>query len=272
MKGTLELVEMMTKRDADINLQDKDGNSVLMLAVMCGKVSVVDHLLEFEHIDLKLQNTKGKNVIFTAIQYKRISSISKCIKRMGISVMSLLKVVDHEGFSPLYYATSRSMGNVVSMLTKRGLQLSEHEQLALKAKWFLACGEGDTKKIRCLQLAGFDSSVRNDDDCTGILIAAKSGKKDALTLLVRGCSTESDEINAVDSEGYTALHWAAASGELASVEVLLGAGCNHSIQNRDGVTPMAIAQIEGFHEIYDLLNSKGANAGNKQRKSTFDLY
>jgi len=273
MKGSLDLVEMLIKREADINLQDKDGNTILMLAVMCGKVPVVEHLLEYEHINLKLQNSKGKNVVYTSIQYKRISTISKLIKRMDSSAMDILAVVDNEGFSPLYYASMRSLGNVVSMFSKRGLQLSEHEQSALKPKWFLACSEGDTKKIRCLQLAGFDSSVTNEDGCTGILVAAKAGLKEALMLLVRGCSTGSDEINTKDSEGYTALHWAVASGELASVEVLLEAGCEHSVPNGDGVTPISIAEIEGFQEIWELLRKKGAISADKmQRKSTFELF
>ena len=244
-----------------------------MLAVMCGKGPVIDHLLGYDHIDLKLQNTKGKTVVFTAIQYKRIGTISKLIKRMDNSANDILKVVDIDGFSPLYYACVRSLGNVVTMFTKRGLKLSEHEQLELRSKWFLACEEGDNKKIRCLQLAGFDSSVQNKDGSTGILIAAKSGLKDTLILLTRGCATDSNEIDSADAEGYTPLHWAVASGELASVEVLLEAGCEHSVPNRDGITPISIAQIEGFHEIYELLNSKGAITGDRmQRKSTYELF
>jgi len=262
IKGNLELARALIKRGADINSQDKDGNTVLMLAVQSGKLHIVDEILRHEELDLERQNNKGRNIIFTIIQYKRMALISKFINPDLMSGLddNLLKVVDVDGYSPLYYAATKNLISVVNILTKGGLRLSETEQRGLEARWFAACEEGEAKKIKCMILAGFDPNARERSGSTGLILAAKSGNEEAIFSLLRGVN---NVINGQDEEGCTALHWAVASGELPIVEALVNSGANLSIVNDEGVTPLHLAESEGFEDIFHLLKGRGALYGDQ---------
>jgi ankyrin repeat protein len=54
--------------------------------------------------------------------------------------------------------------------------------------------------------------------------------------------------------GNTLLHGAVMSGDLEEVQRLLGAGADPRIANRDGRSPIQVAELLGHSELYQLLN------------------
>merc|ERR1712113_642685 len=74
---------------------------------------------------------------------------------------------------------------------------------------------------------------------------------------------EENVLDAVDSEGNSALHWAVMSGELPLVEALVSTGANLSPINEEGSTPLHVAEVEGFEDIFHLLKSRGAMYGDQ---------
>jgi ankyrin repeat protein len=62
------------------------------------------------------------------------------------------------------------------------------------------------------------------------------------------------DVNAVDAEGMTALHWAAHWDDLDTVKVLLRAGARAKVANRYGVTPLHEACTVGIAMIEALLD------------------
>lgn len=59
------------------------------------------------------------------------------------------------------------------------------------------------------------------------------------------------DVNAQNSEGWTALHYAAHMA--AGVDILLSAGANPNLYNEDGNTPLMLAAIEGFSKVVNKL-------------------
>merc|ERR1712113_501036 len=108
---------------------------------------------------------------------------------------------------------------------------------------------------------GFDSSAVDAEGSTGLILAAKSGQENAVMALARASRTETNELNATDEQGYTALHWAVANGDLNIVETLVNSGCDLSVVSEDGTTPLYIAEAEGFEEIFYLLKNRGGLYG-----------
>jgi len=263
---------------ADVNSQDRDGNTVLMLSVQSGKLQVVDELLKSTSLDLLRLNSKKRNAIFTAILYKRPGLFDKMITSEHVSKLGhfenasglgerehlnelgdrLLKAVDVDGYSPLFYATDKSLVAEIKLLRKFGLKLSKHEQKGTYPKWFQACEEGNIKRIRCILLAGFDPAAVDDDGNTGMILAAKAGQEDTFKTLFGECSAESLELNNQDNNGYSALHWAVKSGELRLVQWLANSDCNLSLVAEDSTTPIQIAEMEGYEEIFNYLKDRGA--------------
>src|SRR5678809_980610 len=71
--------------------------------------------------------------------------------------------------------------------------------------------------------------------------AAMKGNREA----VRSLLQRKANVNAPQSDGTTALHWAVRADDLETAELLIRAGANVSAANRDGATPMQLAATNG---------------------------
>jgi ankyrin repeat protein len=68
------------------------------------------------------------------------------------------------------------------------------------------------------------------------------------------------DVNAPQSDGATALHWAVYRSDKEMVDLLLGAGANARAANREGSTPLWLASINGDATIIAALLKAGADA------------
>ena len=73
-----------------------------------------------------------------------------------------------------------------------------------------------------------------------ILTAVRQGDPAAVRALI----DRKADVNAVDVDGTTALHWAAHRDSLDMVDLLIGAGANARAANRYGVTPIALLPVD----------------------------
>jgi len=68
------------------------------------------------------------------------------------------------------------------------------------------------------------------------------------------------DLNAQDSDGSTALHWAARKDDVETAGALIRNGANVKAANRYGVTPLSLAAINGNAAMIELLLKAGADA------------
>ena len=104
--------------------------------------------------------------------------------------------------------------------------------------------------------------------------AARAADADA----VRALLERQVDVNVTETDGTTALHWAAYKGDLETARVLLAAGADAGAANRYGVTPLALlgdrdvnraddrgytalhgAALRGANPIVDFLPERGAD-------------
>ena len=67
------------------------------------------------------------------------------------------------------------------------------------------------------------------------------------------------DVNNVDDNGFTALHWACANGQLGTVEFLIKNGGDVTVAGNQGETPLLLAACYGFIEIVKYLLSIGVD-------------
>jgi uncharacterized protein len=76
--------------------------------------------------------------------------------------------------------------------------------------------------------------------------------------------TSKADLNATQTDGATALHWAAYHDKAEIVESLLKAGAKADLKNRYGITPLLIGCQNGHESIVRALLAAGANANASQ--------
>ena len=101
-------------------------------------------------------------------------------------------------------------------------------------------------------------------------MAHSAGRSDVADAMMRGDSAavraliaQKSDVNAVQVDGATALHWAVYREDLEATDLLIRAGAKANMANREGITPLAMACLYGNAPMIEKLLKAGADA--KQR-------
>ncbi|HVH29752.1 MAG TPA: ankyrin repeat domain-containing protein [Vicinamibacterales bacterium] len=98
---------------------------------------------------------------------------------------------------------------------------------------------------------------------TASLSGAGSDVADAVmrgnTAALKALLSQQADVNAPQSDGSTALHWAVYRSDTQTAELLIGAGANVKTATRDGVTPLSLASINGDAAMLSVLVKGGAD-------------
>jgi ankyrin repeat protein len=94
------------------------------------------------------------------------------------------------------------------------------------------------------------------EDRTPLLEAARNADHETALALVR----EGADVEAVEADGTTALHWAAHYGDAPLARALLAAGADAGAANRYGMTPIHLAAVAGDAAVIEALLDAGADA------------
>jgi ankyrin repeat protein len=81
---------------------------------------------------------------------------------------------------------------------------------------------------------------------------------------VRTLLTQKADVNAPQTDGATAIQWAAYTNNLALADVLIKGGANVKLANHDGATPLSLAAINGNAPMLEKLLQAGADPNERQ--------
>ena len=92
-------------------------------------------------------------------------------------------------------------------------------------------------------------------------IASAAERGDLAT--VRDLIAKKVDVNSIQADGATALHWAVYRNDAAMTDALLRAGAKASVTNRNGISPLYMASLYGNPAIISQLVKGGADAKQK---------
>jgi ankyrin repeat protein len=105
-------------------------------------------------------------------------------------------------------------------------------------------------------------------------VALSAATSDVADAVMRGDTatlgkllTQKADVNAPQTDGATALHWAVYRDDLATVDRLLKAGANAKVANSFGATPLSLAAENGDPAIVKRLLDAGADANERMGNS-----
>ncbi len=128
--------------------------------------------------------------------------------------------------------------------------------------------------LAAMPLAQDIDMVEPTTGMTALGIAARDESADAIDMVQPLVLRYGADPRAVDAGGHSALHYAAAAGNLAVVQFLVEMGAEVDAMNplkEARVTPLAMAYRRGRSRIMELLISHGAEEFDPETKTSFEL-
>ena len=159
--------------------------------------------------------------------------------------------------------------------------------------FFRAVRGDNASGVRTLLQRGFDPNTRDEHGQTGLLIALREPSPKVIQVLIESPQTNVDLANAkdetplmlaaikgqqdlvtqllkrdaaVNKTGWTPLHYAATSGQLTIMKVLLDNYAFIDAQSPNGTTPLMMAAMYGSAAAVQLLLDEGADVAMKNQQ------
>ncbi|MEI0603013.1 ankyrin repeat domain-containing protein [Brachyspira alvinipulli] len=109
----------------------------------------------------------------------------------------------------------------------------------------------DIKRLIRDNRNNIDYKIRDNDSKTLLMYAVFNGDKE----IIKEIASHSDNIDDIDNNGRTALHWAVYYNKYDAVAALIELGAKTNIKDDYSLTPLDIAQYEGYKDIYEYLSN-----------------
>lgn len=278
--GSQEFIQQIIKAGADINNQNKIGQTATHIAVRIGNLDALQGLLK-NGANPNIKDIVGKTPLIDAVKTNHPEAILPLIE-YGAS----LTIKDNYGATPVSLGLSSTnpvfkdifelpILNKIQVPTNNALlqatvthEIADMETALAKGFSANSANEFGITAIQYAALHGFSDAIAllksnggdiiqtNFDGLQAIHFAAMTHQTSALmTLISLGASP-----NAVDYKGNTPLHYAVQfTDEPAFIQKLLDAGASINTPNHAGETPLHLAAADGNLDTVKFLVANHAN-------------
>jgi ankyrin repeat protein len=165
---------------------------------------------------------------------------------------------DVRGRTALLAATQRNHVDVARLLINEGADV-DAKDVTQDSPFLVAGAEGRIEILKLILAAGPDLKSTNRFGGTALIPACHRGHVEAVKMLLT-TAIDKDHVNNL---GWTALMEAVVLGDgglrhTEVVRLLVAAGADVNIPDRDGITPLLHARQRGHHGMVDILQAAGA--------------
>ena len=259
--GHEEAISALLHRGADMNIQDKQGQTPLHFAAAYGREAIVQALLRLPRCDPTIRDNSLQTPLHVAVRLQQLPLYR--LLREHPSGDAAARMRDVEGRLPASLAPNRK---------GRELALECDDVLASIKNIARRGGEQALKDLLSRDDAQFVLGWHDEVGRKLIHYAACHGRPELCSLLLDPQYTSVEEVAAiasgVDKRGFTPLHYASSWGHVASMAVLLEAADTMKVPAYDkGVSFQTMADCpEGLTKL-EIIKWKRDN-GIDQKVST----
>ncbi|XP_029984452.1 kinase D-interacting substrate of 220 kDa B isoform X3 [Sphaeramia orbicularis] len=261
-QGSLEIVQELIRRGANVNLDDVDCWSALISAAKEGHVDVVKELLEnsayIEHRDM------GGWTALTWASYKGRVEVTELLLEHGANPNT---TGQQYSVYPIIWAAGRGHADIVKLLLENGAKVNCSDKYGT-TPLIWAARKGHFDCVMHLLEKGADVDQEGANSMTALIVAVKGGYTEVVKELLK----RNPNVNMTDKDGNTALMIAAKEGYTEIVQDLLDAGTYVNIPDRSGDTVLIGAVRGGHVEIVRALLHKYADIDIRGQESKTALY
>nr|XP_033505088.1 kinase D-interacting substrate of 220 kDa B [Epinephelus lanceolatus] len=261
-QGSLEIVQELIRRGANVNLDDVDCWSALISAAKEGHVEVVKELLEnsayIEHRDMG-----GWTALMWAA-YKGRVDVTELLLEHGANPNT---TGQQYSVYPIIWAAGRGHADIVKLLLQNGAKVNCSDKYGT-TPLIWASRKGHFDCVMHLLENGADVDQEGANSMTALIVAVRGGYTEVVKELLK----RNPNVNMTDKDGNTALMIAAKEGYTEIVQDLLDAGTYVNIPDRSGDTVLIGAVRGGHVEIVRALLHKYADIDIRGQENKTALY
>lgn len=215
--NSLRVVEKLIALGSDVNLQDDEGNSLLLLAVEQQNTELAQLLLE-KHANPDLANKNGASPLTVAIKQQNHAMVALLLKHNANPDQSSKEV------TPLLLAASKQDTTTLEMLLKKGANPDVFYKDHI-SPLTLSIEKENASMVKMLLEHHANPNLQDDKGCTALMQAIIVENEELVSLLV---SHDADPSVCTLRGGYSARDLAVHSKNNAIINLLSG-DANNSI-------------------------------------------
>ncbi|XP_074987120.1 fibronectin type 3 and ankyrin repeat domains protein 1 isoform X4 [Caretta caretta] len=166
-------------------------------------------------------------------------------------------VPDKLGFTALMVASQKGYDRLAKILVQNGTDVNQKNGSG-KDSLMLACFAGHLDIVKYLREQGASWEVRDLGGCSALHWAVDGGHCDVIEWMINdGCQVDTKD---------TVLEWtplmrvSAVTGNKDVASLLIEAGADVNMKDKDGKTPLMVAVLNNHEELIQLLLDKGADS------------
>ncbi|KAM5193033.1 death-associated protein kinase 1 [Mantella aurantiaca] len=246
--GNIQMLELLIKRGAHIDVQDKAGSNALYWASRHGHVETLKFLHQ-NSCPLDVKDKSGETALHVAARYGHVEVIQHLC-----SIGSNPDIQDKEAETPLHCASWHGYYPVAKALCRAGCNVNIRNREG-ETPLLTAAARGYHDIVECLTEHGADLDATDKDGHIALHLAVRRCQMEVVkSLISQGCYVDFQ-----DRHGNTPLHVACKDGNIPIVMALCEANCNLDITNKYNRTPLHLAANNGILEVVRYLCLSGAN-------------
>ncbi|XP_043537562.1 ankycorbin isoform X4 [Chiloscyllium plagiosum] len=188
---------------------------------------------------------KNDDRLLQAVEHGDTEKVSALLGKKGISPTKL----DSEGKSAFHLAASKGQLECLGMMLSHGVDLTVPDGSGYNALHLASKNSHQECVRKILQASLLDESGRKED---------QRGWRQGLASVILSRKAYKCPVECVDSNGKTALHHAAASGSISTVQLLCEHKCSINVKDTEGFTPLIQAAQNNHVEVCHYLIDQGA--------------
>ncbi|XP_037498060.1 E3 ubiquitin-protein ligase MIB1 isoform X1 [Rhipicephalus sanguineus] len=255
--GHVEVIKILLRHNADVEIEDKDGDRAVHHTAFGDEPSVME-LLARAGADLNARNKRRQTPLHIAVN-KGHMGVVKTLLDLGCHP----SLQDCEGDTPLHDAISKKRDDMLTLLLDHNADITLTNNNGFNALHHAAL-RGNPSAMRTL-LAKLPRpwivDEKKDDGYTALHLAALNNHVEVAELLIHQGHANMDLQN-VNLQ--TPLHLAVERQHAQIVRHLVREGCNLNIPDKDGDTPLhealrhhTLSQLRHLQDMQDVTKAGG---------------